>query len=100
MSAIREFGGDPSRMACVERVLDISAMRLPVAPNVDFALGALSYVADLPPTAPAVMFSIARLAGMIAHVLEEYAAPPLRYRTTARYVGSAQRAPRPPVEEL
>ena len=95
LSAIREFGGDPARLARVEQLLALSAMRLPVAANVDFALGALAYVAELPPTAPAVMFSIARLAGMIAHVLEEYAAAPLRYRTTARYVGSTQPAPVP-----
>ncbi len=86
LESIRAIGGDPHRLACVEALLAVGAQRLPVAPNVDLALGALSYVADLPSTAPATMFSIARLAGVIAHALEEYRATPLRYRTTARYL--------------
>jgi citrate synthase len=91
LALVRNYRSAPDRLAHVEALLSVAATRLPVAPNVDFALGAMSYVCDLPSEAPAVMFSIARLAGMIAHALEEYEAPPLRYRTTARYLGS----PRP-----
>ncbi len=87
LASVRAIATDPTRLARVEELLDVAAGRLPVAPNVDAALGALSYVADLPTGAPAAMFSVARIAGVIAHSLEEYAAPPLRYRTTARYVG-------------
>jgi citrate synthase len=85
LHAAQALDADPARLAVVESVLHISAERLPVAPNVDLALGALSYLADLPSDAPAVMFSIARLAGITAHVLEEYDAAPIRYRTTARF---------------
>jgi citrate synthase len=89
LDAVRALDGDRDRTAVVDYVLQQAAERLPVAPNVDFALGALSYVADLPADAASVMFSIARLAGITAHVLEEYEAPPLRFRTTARYTPSS-----------
>jgi citrate synthase len=78
--------GDQRRVAHVDRVFSALSERLPVAANVDAALGALSYLADLPTDAPAVMFAIARLAGITAHVLEEYEATPVRFRTTAHFV--------------
>jgi citrate synthase len=49
-------------------------------PNVDFALGALSYAARMPAEAAAAIFAIARTAGWIAHAAEEYGEPPLRFR--------------------
>jgi citrate synthase len=56
---------------------------LPAPPNVDFALGALSYVARMPSEAATAIFAIARTAGWIAHAAEEYAEPPLRFRGRA-----------------
>ncbi|WP_040494437.1 citrate/2-methylcitrate synthase [Ilumatobacter nonamiensis] len=47
-------------------------------PNVDLALGALTYVMDLPPGCP--LFAIARLAGFAAHYREELDERPVRYR--------------------
>jgi citrate synthase len=52
-------------------------------PNVDFALGALSYAARMPPEAASAIFAIARTAGWIAHAAEEYGEPPLRFRGRA-----------------
>ena len=34
------------------------------------------------------IFALARIAGWIAHALEEYAETPLRFRTRAIYVGA------------
>ena len=42
---------------------------IPSAPNVDFALGALSWVAGLPDDVP--IFAVARIAGWAAHYDEE-----------------------------
>jgi len=39
------------------------------------------------------LFGVARSAGWIAHALEEYQEPPLRFRPRAHYIGPA------PVEE-
>jgi citrate synthase len=52
-------------------------------PNVDFALGALTYAARMPPEAATAIFAIARTAGWMAHAAEEYTEPPLRFRGRA-----------------
>jgi citrate synthase len=59
-------------------------------PNVDFALGVLSTVARMPATAGETIFTIARSAGWIAHAIEEYAEPPLRFRARAVPRGAAR----------
>lgn len=55
----------------------------PSQPNVDFALGALTYAARMPAEAATAIFAIARTAGWIAHAAEEYAERPLRFRGRA-----------------
>jgi len=57
--------------------------------NVDFALGALAYVARMPIGLTEAVFVIARSAGWIAHALEEYGEEPLRFRARAIYTGPA-----------
>lgn len=56
---------------------------LPAPPNVDFALGALSYCARMPPEGATAIFAVARIAGWIAHAAEEYGEAPLRFRGRA-----------------
>lgn len=70
--------------SAADRELVESTARLATAaPNVDFALGALSYAARMPPEAATAIFAIARTAGWIAHAAEEYGEPPLRFRGRA-----------------
>jgi len=64
----------------------------PAPPNVDFALGALSHVARMPPEAATAIFAVARTAGWIAHAAEEYAEPYVRFR--GRAVTPARRPPK------
>ncbi len=64
-----------------DRELIESVRNMPAAPpNVDFALGALTYAAGMPSDAATAIFAIARTAGWIAHAAEEYGEPPLRFR--------------------
>ncbi|MEZ0166381.1 citrate/2-methylcitrate synthase [Kineococcus sp. LSe6-4] len=49
-------------------------------PNVDLALAAHALARGLPPHAGEFVFVAARTAGWVAHALEEYRAPALRYR--------------------
>lgn len=56
--------------------------------NVDLALAALAYGAAMPPDAGEAIFAIGRTAGWVAHALEEYAEPGLRFRFTGTYVGA------------
>lgn len=70
------------RLAVVELLLVEVGHRLTVRPNVDLALGALSFTAGLDPDVP--VFAVARLAGWAAHLAEELDERPLRFRGIAR----------------
>ena len=84
--AITDADLDEARMDVVASVIARTSERIPVAPNVDLALGALTYIADMSPDAGEVIFAIARTAGWIAHALEEYDETPIRFRPVGRYV--------------
>jgi citrate synthase len=84
LAAVRAVGGDGLRaIELADRVQAAVARRAAIAPNVDFALATLVLAARLPPDAGEALFALARCAGWLAHGLEEYAAPPLRYRLRA-----------------
>ncbi|MGC4944246.1 citrate/2-methylcitrate synthase [Kribbella sp. DT2] len=61
--------------------------RVPSFPNSDLALAAVLHAQGLPGEAGEALFAIARTIGWTAHALEEYAAPPLRFRTLGVYTG-------------
>jgi citrate synthase len=69
-----------------DAVLEATGRRGLPPPNVDFALAVLASVAGMTRGAGEVVFAVARVAGWVAHALEEYAGgTPLRPR--AVYVG-------------
>jgi citrate synthase len=81
---------DPARAQQIKALTDTAReLGLP-APNADFALAALSYAMGLRRDAPATIFAIARIVGMIAHALEEYPHR-LRFRPRATYIGTVPR---------
>lgn len=55
--------------------------------NVDFALAAMAMIGGMPESGGEVVMSIARMAGWLAHAIEEYAEAPLRFRPRASYIG-------------
>jgi citrate synthase len=61
--------------------------------NIDMALAALTVQLDLPPTAPFTLFAVARMAGWLAHGVEQGLAG-FAIRPRARYVGKIGRAKR------
>jgi len=77
---------DEARMDVVASVIARTTDRIPAAPNVDLALGAMTFIAGMGPDAGEVIFAIARTAGWIAHALEEYEETPIRFRPVGRYV--------------
>ena len=84
------LAGEPAAataVAAVHRLAAASGQR----PNVDLALAALALAAGMPRDAGEVVFSLARSVGWVAHALEEYDEPPLRFRGQGDY-----RGPRPP----
>lgn len=81
---------EPARAQRVKALTDAACVLGLPAPNADFALAALSYVMSLRRDAPATIFTIARIVGLIAHALEEYPHR-LRFRPRATYVGTVPR---------
>jgi citrate synthase len=74
---------DPrGRARVLDEVVREAGIRQTRRPNIDLGLGALAFIAELPPDAP--VFAVARLAGFAAHLAEELAERPLRYRGIAR----------------
>jgi citrate synthase len=74
--------------ASAEGLLAAAAERELAAPNVDFALAVLVRENRLRDGASATIFTVARIAGIVAHALEEYEHR-LRFRPRASYVGPA-----------
>jgi citrate synthase len=71
-----------------EGLLAAAAERELPAPNVDFALAALVRAHGLRDGSSPTIFTVARIAGIVAHALEEYGYR-LRFRPRASYVGPA-----------
>jgi citrate synthase len=87
ISRLGEVDGPPERHEVVERVLAIAAERGFPPPNVDLGLGALSFCSGMPLESGQAIATLAKVAGWLAHALEEYANPS-RFRSRAYYVGS------------
>jgi citrate synthase len=78
---------DRRRRSTVHAVLEEADGRVTALPNVDLALAAVSFCCALPASSGELIFSVARMAGWIAHYLEELDEAPLRYRVRAVYRG-------------
>ena len=74
------------RLALISEIQDAVTTRASVLPNVDYALGSLTYLSGMPAGAGEAVFAISRSVGWLAHALEEYKEAPLRFRPQARYV--------------
>ncbi|MFT7474705.1 MAG: citrate synthase [Verrucomicrobiales bacterium] len=85
MRSIGESTLNPARIDIVHRVIDRTADRINAPHNIDFSLGSLTFVAGMEPDAGELIFAIARIAGWVAHALEEYDEAPLRFRPIGRY---------------
>jgi citrate synthase len=88
LARLRRADDGEGAVALADALLQGAAQRGLPAPNVDFALAALARAMRLAPGAPAVVFTLARMVGLIAHALEEYPHR-LRFRPRATYVGPA-----------
>ncbi|MEV5573344.1 citrate/2-methylcitrate synthase [Spirillospora sp. NPDC052269] len=86
LDLVRDAAPEHPRVALADAVLAEARRRRLPEPNIDFALALLGGVAGLVPGAGEAVFAVARVAGWLAHALEEYGGrSPLRPR--AVYVG-------------
>jgi citrate synthase len=88
LSRLEEVAGRPNRHALVERVLAIGQARGFALPNVDLGLGALAFCGEMIPGAGQAVATFGKVAGWLAHAMEEYAEP-TRFRSRAAYIGPA-----------
>jgi citrate synthase len=79
--------GDP-RLALAVAVREAATRRADRLANVDMALGTFSWLAGTGPDVGESVFAIARTAGWLAHAIEEFREPPLRFRAEARHVSN------------
>ncbi|MCU1392292.1 MAG: binding domain protein excisionase family [Ilumatobacteraceae bacterium] len=84
---LREVGGRSRVVTVVDDVHEAVGRRIDQAANVDFALAAMTMVGEMPAEGGEVVMSVARMAGWLAHTIEEYGETPLRFRPRASYVG-------------
>lgn len=82
MDAVGLLDPDGAALVLVDTVIGEVGRTLPHQPNVDLALGALTWIAGLEPETP--IFAVARIAGWAAHYSEELDERPLRFRGIAR----------------
>ena len=87
MTLVVHAWADDPRLAHLYRLRDVVSTRRDDIPNVDLALGAFTWLADMASDAGETIFAIARIAGWMAHAIEEYGEAPLRFRPRGRYVG-------------
>ncbi|MEU9958931.1 citrate synthase [Streptomyces sp. NPDC050982] len=82
-------------LAAARDIVDTTARHVPLHANVDLALAVLTATSGMHASAGETIFAVARTAGWIAHVLEEYDEAPLRMRPSGHYVGARPPQPLP-----
>ena len=82
--------GRQEDVALVRSLVDLAADRSVPPPNVDLALAAMAWATGMPQDAGQTLFAVARVAGWVAHYLEELGERPLRYRARAVYASSSR----------
>jgi len=82
LDLLARAGGGTRVRAAVETIASASDFV-----NSDLALAAMALQFRMPADAPEAVFGIARIVGWVAHALEEYDAPMLRFRPEGVYVG-------------
>ncbi|MBB5937576.1 citrate synthase [Streptomyces zagrosensis] len=88
---LADVPGAADALAAAREVEATAAHRTELHANVDLALAVLTVSSGMPTEAGETMFAVGRVAGWIAHALEEYAERPLRMRPSGQY-----RGPKPP----
>jgi citrate synthase len=97
LDLVRASAGDVKRIAQVEAFLAATRERGLPPPNVDLGIAALTHVLRLPRGTGELLFALARIAGWLAHAIEEYERPSaLRPRAvyTGRRPGAAPQVSR------
>jgi citrate synthase len=82
------WAGDP-RLELISGMRAALRDRIDLVTNVDFALGAMTFLMRADESAGEALFAMARIVGWVAHGMEEFNEQPIRFRPTARFVRPA-----------
>lgn len=86
LSLVDELPVPPKMKRAIDGLIETAA-RGRATPSIELALAALVHACQMRPDAGEAIFAIARTAGWIAHALEEYEEPGLRFRLEGTYIG-------------
>ena len=75
----------PEQVGTVGALVELAAAHSIPLPNVDLGMAAIAWSTGMAPDAGRTLFTVARVAGWVAHYLEELGERPLRYRARAVY---------------
>jgi citrate synthase len=76
---------EPAQVELVRSLIDLAGAHTIPLPNVDLAMAAIAWSTGMAADAGRTLFTVARVAGWVAHYLEELGERPLRYRARAVY---------------
>lgn len=86
LALLREQRGDQPAVRAIDTLVDAASHASGLRPNIDFMLAALCHVHGLSPAHALAMFAAGRLAGWLAHAMEQQSMGQL-IRPRARYTG-------------
>ena len=75
----------PEQVELVGSLVELADAHSIPLPNVDLAMAAIAWSTGMAPDAGRTLFTVARVAGWVAHYLEELGERPLRFRARAVY---------------
>jgi citrate synthase len=75
----------PEHVELVRSLIELAGEHTIPLPNVDLGLAAIAWSTGMRPEAGRTLFTVARVAGWVAHYLEELGERPLRFRARAVY---------------
>jgi len=94
LAELSRRAGEARARRVVDGVVDAAARQGLPLPNIDLALGSLGWTLGATGDFGETVFTVARMAGWVAHYVEELAEPPLRFRARAVYARTAADPPR------
>lgn len=87
LDLLRQCGEAADDVARLDEIVDIQLRRGREPPNIGFAIAAVVHCAGMRRGAGELIFNYARMAGWVAHAMEEYDAPTSLPRLKSIYVG-------------
>ncbi len=87
LDLLRQSGEAAADIARLDEIVDIQRQRGREPPNIGFAIAALVHCAGMRRGSGELIFNCARMAGWVAHTMEEYDAPQPLPRLKSIYVG-------------